>query len=76
MEGLYEQLKHRIEELREISQDRYFTEYLQKLNNRLIQEKYQLDLIKSELDRSYQLYLQRAEATRKQQETVSDAEQV
>lgn len=63
MEGFYEQLKNRIEELKNVSEDVYFTEYLQKLNNRLIQEKYQLDLIKSELERSYQMYLKRMEQT-------------
>ncbi len=64
MEGFYEQLKSRIEELKSLSKDVYFTEYLQNLNNRLIQEKYQMDLIKSELERSYQMYLKRVEESK------------
>lgn len=75
MEGCYEQLKKRIEDLRESSQDPMFTEYLLKLNNRLIQEKYQLDLIQTELDRSYQIYLKRTGVTEEVQ-LSEEAEEV
>lgn len=73
MEGCYEQLKNRIEELKNSSRDPFFTEYLQKLNNRLIQEKYQMDLIGAELERSYQMYLKR---NPQKEEVVSEREAV
>lgn len=82
MEGCYEQIKCRIEELKEASQDPLFTDYLKKLDNRLIQEKYQLDLLRTDLERSYQLYLKRrnpeqtgemTEADRVQQTQESDS---
>lgn len=46
------------------SQDRFFTEYLMKLESRLIQEKHQLDLMETELDRNCQIYRQRVSAPR------------
>lgn len=39
--------------------DQEYTEYLKKLLNRLIQERYQVDLLNVELDRSYQMYQKR-----------------
>lgn len=55
-QGLFEELEQRLRELMVESQDAQYTEYLKKLLNRLIQEKYQVDLLKVELDRSYQIY--------------------
>ena len=46
-------------QLRAESRDHYFTEYLMKLDRRLIQEKYQLDLMETELERSCRIYRQR-----------------
>lgn len=67
--GLIEKLGERIRTLMAESQDPLYTEYLQKLQNRLIQQKYQVDLIASDLDRSYQLYQQRIASRQKPVET-------
>ena len=58
-QGVYERIKDRVRQLREESQDHFFTEYLVKLDGRLIQEKYQLELLEMELDRNCQIYRQR-----------------
>lgn len=57
--GVYEELDSRIRQLMMDSKDPEYTDYLRKMYNRLIQQKYQVDLIKSELDRSYTLYVDR-----------------
>ncbi len=57
--GIYERIKDRVAQLRAESRDHYFTEYLMKLDRRLIQEKYQLDLMETELERSCRIYRQR-----------------
>lgn len=59
MEGRYEQLKRRIDELKVTSKDPLFTDYLQKLDARLQSQKQQMDLIGADLERSYQMYLAR-----------------
>ena len=58
--GCFEQLRERVEQLKRQSQDVFFTEYLQQLSQRLIQEKHQIDLLRDELDRNYVLYQRRA----------------
>lgn len=55
LERLEAQIKNHLEE----SRDFYFTEYLHKLMGRVHNEKYQIDLLQDELDRSFKLYLQR-----------------
>lgn len=57
--GCFEELIQRIRQLTWESRDPYFTEYLQKLEKRARQEKYQVDLMAEELNRSYRLYLTR-----------------
>lgn len=59
MSGYYEQLKNRIEELKSTSKDLFFTDYLCKLEKQLQAQKQQMDLISADLERSYQIYLQR-----------------
>lgn len=58
-QGIYERLKERVGQLKAESQDQFFTEYLGKFDQRLIQEKYQLDILELELDKSCQKYEQR-----------------
>lgn len=58
-QGIYERLKERVERLKAESRDHFFTEYLGKFDQRLIQEKYQLDLLEMELEKSCQTYEQR-----------------
>lgn len=58
-QGIYERIKDRVRQLKEESQDLFFTEYLVKLDSRLVQEKHQLDLLETELDRNCQIYRQR-----------------
>lgn len=57
--GKLENLDSRVNKLIAESRDIYFTEYLQKMRDRLIQQRYQVDLLQDELDRSYQMYLHR-----------------
>ena len=57
--GKLEKLEEEIRFLLPRSKDRYFTEYLQKLLQRLIQQRYQVDLMQDELDRMRAEYLQR-----------------
>lgn len=80
-QGIYERIRDRVGQLKAESRDHYFTEYLSKFDNRLIQEKHNLDLLELELERSCQLYRQRMEeagADRPQmpagQESLSQAE--
>ena len=58
-QGIYERIKDRVRQMKEESQDLFFTEYLVKLDRRLIQEKHQLDLLETELNRNCQIYRQR-----------------
>lgn len=60
-QGIYERIRDRAGQLKAESQDHYFTEYLSKFDSRLIQEKHQLDLLETELERSSQLYRKRME---------------
>lgn len=61
-QGIYERIKERVGQLKAESRDGFFSEYLVKLDHRLIQEKYQLDLIEVELERNFQIYQQRMSA--------------
>ncbi len=58
-QGIYERIKGRVEQLKGESQDLFFTEYLVKLDGRLIQEKHQLDLIETQLEKNCLIYRQR-----------------
>ena len=58
-QGIYERIKERVGQLKAESGDHFFTEYLVKLDSRLIQQKYQLDLIETELERNCRIYRQR-----------------
>ncbi len=60
-QGIYERIKGRVGQLKEESQDHFFTEYLVKLESSLVQEKYQLDLIEAGLERNLRIYQQRLE---------------
>ncbi|MDE6675081.1 MAG: hypothetical protein K2K19_09775, partial [Acetatifactor sp.] len=58
-QGIYERLKERAGRLKAESRDPFFTEYLGKFDQRLIQEKYQLDLLEQELENRCRMYEQR-----------------
>lgn len=58
-QGIYERLKERVGRLKSESRDHFFSEYLGKFDQRLIQEKYQLDLLEMELEKSCRMYEQR-----------------
>lgn len=58
-QGIYERLRERIGQLKAESRDPFFTEYLGKFDQRLIQEKYQLDLLEQELEKSCRMYEKR-----------------
>lgn len=58
-QGIYERLKERAGQLKAESRDPFFTEYLGKFDQKLIQEKYQLDLMEMELEKSCRMYEQR-----------------
>ncbi len=60
-EGIFEKLSAQAEKLLQQSKEKNFTEYLLKFRARLFNQKYQIDLLQDELDRSYQLYLNRIE---------------
>lgn len=57
--GKLENLEYQIEKLTIASKDRYFTEYLQKLMERVREQKYQADLLQDELERCYRMYVNR-----------------
>lgn len=57
--GKLEALEEQAQKLLQESKDYYYTEYLQKLLVQIRNQKYQTDLLQDELERSYQLYLQR-----------------
>lgn len=58
-QGIYERLRERIGQLKAESRDPFFTEYLGRFDQRLIREKYQLDLLEQELENSSRMYEQR-----------------
>lgn len=58
-QGIYERLREKVGQLKAESRDPFFTEYLGKFDRRLIQEKYQLDLLEQELEKSCRMYEQR-----------------
>lgn len=58
-QGIYERLKEKTGRLKAESKDHFFTEYLGKFDQRLIQEKHQLDLLELELEKSCRIYEQR-----------------
>lgn len=58
-DGRLECLEMRILQLLGQSRDYYYTEYLQKMLVKVRSQKMQADLLQNELDRSYQMYLQR-----------------
>lgn len=57
--GVLENLERHVGMLLLESKDHYYTEYLQKLLERVRQQKYQTDLLAAELDRSYEMYVNR-----------------
>ena len=58
-QGIYERLKERAGRMKVESRDPFFTEYLGKFDQRLIQEKHQLDLLEQELENRCRMYEQR-----------------
>lgn len=62
-EGKLEKLEKQAKNLLMQSKDQFFTEYLQKLIQRIQNQKYQADLLQDELDRSYEMYLHRMKLT-------------
>ena len=54
-----DELDNRIYRLLKESKDYYFTDYLKGLQIKLIEQQHQADLLERDLDRAYQLYLQR-----------------
>ncbi len=71
--GCLETLRDRVYELKGISRDPYFTEYLVNLQERVIKEKHTVDLLYDELERKYRFYLERQEKA--QQESVQPAQE-
>lgn len=57
--GRLERLEAQVQELLQESKEPYFTEYLHKMKERMINQKYQVDLLQDELERNYRLYLKR-----------------
>lgn len=74
--GVLEDLERRIGMLLSESKDRDYTEYLQKLMGRVRQQKYQTDLLAVELDRSYEMYVNRMKLAGVEVETAQNAVQV
>ena len=68
MKGKLEQIEEQVHFLLTQSKDPAFTEYLQKLSQRVIQQKYQADLLQDELERSYQMYQTRQERVQAQEQ--------
>lgn len=66
--GKLEQIEEQVCFLLTESKDPAFTEYLQKLSQRVIQQKYQADLLQAELERSYQMYQNRQECVQAQEQ--------
>lgn len=58
-QGIYERLREKVGQLKAESRDPFFTEYLGRFDQRLIREKYQLDLLEQELEKSSRMYEQR-----------------
>lgn len=58
-QGIYERLREKVGQLKAESRDPFFTEYLGRFDQRLIREKYQLDLLEQELGNSSRMYEQR-----------------
>lgn len=58
-QGIYERLREKVGQLKAESRDPFFTEYLGRFDQRLIREKYQLDLLEQELENSSRMYEQR-----------------
>lgn len=71
--GCLETLRDRVYELKAISRDPYFTEYLVNLQERVIKEKHTVDLLYDELERKYRFYLERQEKA--QQESIQPAQE-
>ena len=73
-QGVYERLRERVGRLKTESQDPFFTDYLRKFDQRLIQEKYQLDVLEMELEKSCRMYEQRMASMKAAQPEASQAE--
>lgn len=74
--GCLETLRDRVYELKGISQDPYFTEYLVNLQERVIKEKHTVDLLYDELERKYKFYLERMEKANQPQEETEEVQTV
>ncbi len=74
--GLLENLDQRIRGLMSDSKDPEYTVYLQKLLERVRQQKYHADLIAVELDRSYQMYLKRMQINETPEPQINAEEMV
>lgn len=61
-QGIYERIRDRVGQLKGESQDRFFTEYLMKLDGCLIEEKHRLDMMEMQLEQNCQIYRQRLAA--------------
>lgn len=61
--GVLEDLDIRVRRLMTESRDIYFTDYLKALQGRIINQKYQADLLSDELDKNYKVYQQRVQNT-------------
>lgn len=71
--GALESLQRRVGMLLLESKDHEYTEYLQKLLERVRQQKYQTDLLADELDRSYEMYRNRMKLAGVEIETAQEA---
>lgn len=70
--GLLEDIEQRLKQLMEESKDPEYTEYLKKMTERLRYQKYQTDLLKDELDRSYRMYQDRIAKAEAPKQTVEE----
>lgn len=71
-QGTLEQLTQRVRNLMAESKDPEYTEYLHKMEERIRQQKYQVDLLKSEVDRTYTMYLRRMELNEAKAEAAAE----
>ncbi len=60
--GIIEELDSKVRSLMAESRDIYFTNYLRELQGRIINQKYQIDLLEDELDKNIKIYQQRVQS--------------
>lgn len=69
-EGKLEELERQVQSLLRTSEEKEFTDYLENLSQRIIQQKYQADLLQEELNRRHQMYLTGQRLAEQTEQTV------